>query len=76
MKLFNGQLILKKISLSFTVSFNNLKAYTNAERTRTFLALTMDELYLKKMLIILNKVDSVMKDFKLDTFYEVHLLEI
>ncbi|TMW52354.1 hypothetical protein DOY81_002521 [Sarcophaga bullata] len=55
---------------SFTVSFNNLKAYTNTECTRTFLALTMDELYLKKMLIILNKVDSVMRDFKLDTFYE------
>lgn len=36
----------------------------------------MDELYLQKMLIILNKVDSVMKDFKLDTFYEVYLLEM
>lgn len=58
--------------LSFIVSFNHLKVYTNAERTRTFLALKVDELYFKKMLNILQKIDQVMKDFKLATFYEVN----
>ncbi|XP_037821000.1 U6 snRNA phosphodiesterase isoform X2 [Lucilia sericata] len=55
---------------SFTVSLDNLKVYTNAERTRTFLALKVDNLYFDKMLNILQKVDKVMKDFKLATFYE------
>ncbi|XP_065371899.1 U6 snRNA phosphodiesterase 1 [Calliphora vicina] len=55
---------------SFTASLNNIKVYTNAERTRTFLALKVDDLYYEKMLNILHKVDKVMKDFKLATFYE------
>ncbi|KAI8129505.1 U6 snRNA phosphodiesterase [Lucilia cuprina] len=55
---------------SFTVSFDNLKVYTNAEHTRTFLALKVDNLYFDKMFNILQKVDNVMKDFKLATFYE------
>lgn len=53
------------------MSFNNIKVYTNAERSRTFLALKLDNLYYEKMLNILHKVDKVMKDFKLATFYEV-----
>ncbi|KAM7362315.1 U6 snRNA phosphodiesterase 1 [Cochliomyia hominivorax] len=59
-----------KADESFTVSLNKLKVYTNAERTRTFLALKVDDIYFDKMLSVLQKVDQVMKDFKLSTFYE------
>ncbi|XP_005178112.2 U6 snRNA phosphodiesterase 1 [Musca domestica] len=54
----------------FTISLSSLKAYTNAERTRTFLAIRVDDIHLEKMLEILKKVDRVMLNFKLATFYE------
>ncbi|XP_061393696.1 U6 snRNA phosphodiesterase 1 [Musca vetustissima] len=54
----------------FTISLSQLKAYTNAERTRTFVAIKVDDIHLEKMLEILKKVDQVMLNFKLATFYE------
>ncbi|XP_013111404.2 U6 snRNA phosphodiesterase 1 [Stomoxys calcitrans] len=55
---------------SLTVSLNKLKVYTNAERTRTFLAVKVDDIHLKQMFDILHKVDNVMLNFKLPEFYE------
>ncbi|XP_075146341.1 U6 snRNA phosphodiesterase 1 [Haematobia irritans] len=55
---------------SFITSLSQLKVYTNAERTRTFLAVKVEDIHLQKMLQILQHVDGVMKNFKLATFYE------
>ncbi|XP_073841360.1 U6 snRNA phosphodiesterase 1 [Musca autumnalis] len=53
-----------------SISLSQLKVYTNAERTRTFVAIKVDDIHLARMLEILKKVDCVMLNFKLATFYE------
>uniref|UniRef100_A0A1A9WDE5 U6 snRNA phosphodiesterase n=1 Tax=Glossina brevipalpis TaxID=37001 RepID=A0A1A9WDE5_9MUSC len=54
----------------FPVVLNQLMVYTNAERSRTFLATKIEDLYTMKMMELLNRVNQVMIDFKLDTFYK------
>ncbi|KAI9576095.1 U6 snRNA phosphodiesterase [Glossina fuscipes] len=55
---------------SFSVTLNQLMVYTNSERSRTFLAVKIEDLYMVKMTELLSHVNRVMLDFKLDTFYK------
>uniref|UniRef100_A0A1A9VPK2 U6 snRNA phosphodiesterase n=1 Tax=Glossina austeni TaxID=7395 RepID=A0A1A9VPK2_GLOAU len=55
---------------SFPVALNQLMVYTNSERSRTFLAVKIEDLYMMKMTELLSHVNRVMLDFKLDTFYK------
>ncbi|XP_053948065.1 U6 snRNA phosphodiesterase 1 [Anastrepha ludens] len=59
-----------EVNASFSISLRHLHIYTNAERTRTFIALKVDEIYFDKILQILLKVDSVMTEYRLQRFYE------
>lgn len=52
---------------------SELKVYANAERTRTFIAAKVDGVHLNKMLTLSKKVDNVMDNFRLSTFYEVKI---
>lgn len=48
-----------------------LNTYSNSEESRTFLALSVDNFYIEMVLNLLQKINKVMVDFKLPTFYEV-----
>ncbi|CAB3251641.1 unnamed protein product [Arctia plantaginis] len=60
---------LKSIE-SFELGFVGLKVYCNEENSRTFISLTLDPFTEKYLLAITRKVDQVLEDFKLPTFYE------
>lgn len=56
---------------SFDLGFDTIEVYTNEEKTRTFIALKASPLSRKFLLNITEKVDTVLEDYKLPTFYEV-----
>ncbi|XP_012161936.1 U6 snRNA phosphodiesterase isoform X2 [Ceratitis capitata] len=59
-----------EVSGSFSISLRRLHIYTNAERTRTFIALKVDDMYFEKVHQLMAKVDGVMKEYRLQLFYE------
>lgn len=48
-----------------------LHFYTNAERTRTFIALKVDNMHYDRVHKLMEKVDVVMTEYRLQRFYEV-----
>ncbi|BFF89302.1 U6 snRNA phosphodiesterase [Drosophila madeirensis] len=54
----------------FASTLRGLKIYTNEERTRTFLAVQLDGAFNEKMLSILQPIDKVMHDYRLQKFYD------
>ncbi|KAL0871922.1 hypothetical protein ABMA27_004374 [Loxostege sticticalis] len=54
----------------FHLEFLGVKVYCNEDNTRTFIALEVDYYTKKKLLKLSQKVDSVLKEFKLPLFYE------
>lgn len=56
---------------SFELGFSGVKVYCNEENTRTFIALQADYFSQKYLLELTQKVDEILKDYKLPTFYEV-----
>lgn len=63
------QLNLKTID-SFNLGFSSIKVYCNEENSRTFISLEVDQFTDKFLLQISKKVDQVLEDFQLPTFYE------
>lgn len=61
---------------SFHLGFAAVKIYCNEENTRTFISLDVDPLTQKHLLNLTKKVDRVLNEFQLPTFYEVGLLLI
>ncbi|KAM3966134.1 U6 snRNA phosphodiesterase 1 [Aphomia sociella] len=55
---------------SFDLCFDSVKIYCNEENTRTFVSLEVDNFSKKYLLDISNKVDKVLIDYRLPTFYE------
>lgn len=49
----------------------HLHFYTNPERTRTFIALKVDNMHYDKVHKLMEKVDAVMTEYRLQSFYEV-----
>lgn len=55
---------------SFKLLFDTVKIYCNEENTRTFIALEVDHSSNKYLLNITDKIDNILKEYKLPTFYE------
>lgn len=55
--------------LRFTATLQGLRIYTNDERTRTFVSAPLDAAFAEKMSIILQPIDQVMLDYRLQQFY-------
>ncbi|XP_045515490.1 U6 snRNA phosphodiesterase [Pieris brassicae] len=55
---------------TFELGFDTIEVYTNEEKTRTFVALKADHLSRKFLLRIVEKVDNVLEDYNLPTFYK------
>ncbi|XP_017057644.1 U6 snRNA phosphodiesterase [Drosophila ficusphila] len=56
-------------STGFAASLQGLRIYTNEERTRTFIAAPLDAAFVEKMTAILQPIDQVMLDYRLQQFY-------
>ncbi|XP_017117437.1 U6 snRNA phosphodiesterase [Drosophila elegans] len=56
-------------STSFAATLQGLRIYTNEERTRTFIAAPLDAAFTEKMSAILQPIDQVMLDYRLQQFY-------
>ncbi|CAG9793877.1 unnamed protein product [Diatraea saccharalis] len=54
----------------FELEFSSVKIYCNENKTRTFIALEVDYYAKKSLLQLCQKVDLVLKEFKLPLFYE------
>ncbi|XP_055849923.1 U6 snRNA phosphodiesterase 1 [Episyrphus balteatus] len=54
----------------FPVEFQSLNVYLNEERTRTFIGLTVGDVYFEKLHKLMLKMDKLMNEFQLNTFYE------
>ncbi|XP_039967251.1 U6 snRNA phosphodiesterase 1 [Bactrocera neohumeralis] len=59
-----------EINARFSISLRRLHFYTNAERTRTFIALKVDNMHYDKVHKLMEKVDVVMTEYRLQRFYE------
>lgn len=57
-------------SVGFTATLQGLRIYTNEERTRTFIAAPLDPAFVEKMTAILQPIDQVMLDYRLQQFYD------
>ncbi|KAH8243590.1 hypothetical protein KR032_008723 [Drosophila birchii] len=57
-------------STSFTATLQGLRIYTNEERTRTFVSAPLDAAFAEKMSAILQPIDQVMLDYRLQQFYK------
>ncbi|KAJ8716099.1 hypothetical protein PYW08_013384 [Mythimna loreyi] len=55
---------------SFDLGFAAVRIYCNEDRTRTFIALDVDPFTHKHLLNVLKKIDDVLTEFQLPTFYE------
>ncbi|KAH8292979.1 hypothetical protein KR054_002169 [Drosophila jambulina] len=56
-------------STGFTATLQGLRIYTNEERTRTFVSAPLDAAFAEKMSAILQPIDQVMLDYRLQQFY-------
>ncbi|XP_014095835.2 U6 snRNA phosphodiesterase 1 [Bactrocera oleae] len=59
-----------EINARFAISLRRLHFYTNAERTRTFIALKVDNMHYDRVHKLMEKVDVVMTEYRLQRFYE------
>lgn len=59
-----------EVNARFSVSLRHLHFYTNPERTRTFIALKVDNMHYDKVHKLMEKVDAVMTEYRLQSFYE------
>ncbi|XP_043654731.1 U6 snRNA phosphodiesterase isoform X2 [Drosophila teissieri] len=57
-------------STGFAATLQGLRIYTNEERTRTFIAAPLDAAFAEKMTAILQPIDQVMLDYRLQQFYD------
>lgn len=57
-------------SFRFAATLQGLRIYTNEERTRTFIAAPLDAAFVEKMTAILQPIDQVMLDYRLQQFYD------
>ncbi|XP_017074203.2 U6 snRNA phosphodiesterase [Drosophila eugracilis] len=57
-------------SAGFAATLKGLRIYTNEERTRTFIAAPLDAAFVEKMTAILQPIDQVMLDYRLQPFYD------
>eukprot|EP00099_Drosophila_melanogaster_P022436 NP_649911.1 uncharacterized protein Dmel_CG16790, isoform A [Drosophila melanogaster] len=57
-------------SAGFAATLQGLRIYTNEERTRTFIAAPLDAAFVEKMTAILQPIDQVMLDYRLQQFYD------
>lgn len=65
-------LIMKFIfCFSFHLGFAAVKIYCNEENSRTFISLDVDPFTQRHLLNLTKKVDGVLNEFQLPTFYEV-----
>ncbi|KAJ2944378.1 hypothetical protein O0L34_g18380 [Tuta absoluta] len=55
---------------SFDLGFDSVKVYCNEERTRTFIALKADLFSNTYLQEVTQKIDKVLEEYKLPTFYE------
>ncbi|XP_059054114.1 U6 snRNA phosphodiesterase 1 [Achroia grisella] len=55
---------------SFKLSYDSVKIYCNEENTRTFVALEVDHFSKKYLMHMTDKIDNVLKEYNLPTFYE------
>ncbi|XP_022835349.1 U6 snRNA phosphodiesterase isoform X2 [Spodoptera litura] len=55
---------------SFDIGFGAVKVYCNEDQSRTFISLDVDPFSHKNLLNVSKKVDDVMIEFQLPTFYE------
>lgn len=55
---------------SFDIGFAAVKVYCNEDQSRTFLSLDVDPFSHKNLLNVSKKVDDVLTEFQLPTFYE------
>ncbi|XP_055375343.1 U6 snRNA phosphodiesterase 1 isoform X2 [Condylostylus longicornis] len=53
----------------FEIRFNSLGIYTNEEKTRTFIGLTVDLTGSTKIKELTNGIDSILEDYRLEKFY-------
>ncbi|KAH8385960.1 hypothetical protein KR200_008893 [Drosophila serrata] len=56
-------------STGFNATLQGLRIYTNEERTRTFVSAPLDAAFAEKMSAILQPIDQVMLDYRLQQFY-------
>ncbi|XP_068155427.1 U6 snRNA phosphodiesterase 1 [Drosophila tropicalis] len=54
----------------FCACLQDLRIYTNEERTRTFIAVEVNAAYKEKLCLILKSIDQVMLDYRLPRFYD------
>lgn len=54
----------------FPIDFQSLNVYLNEDRTRTFIGLTVGGIYFEKLHNLMLKMDKLMNEFQLNTFYE------
>ncbi|XP_073947199.1 U6 snRNA phosphodiesterase 1-like [Choristoneura fumiferana] len=54
---------------SFDLGFESVKIYCNEENNRTFISVAVDHFSNKYLLKIVEKVDEILTDFNLPTFY-------
>ncbi|XP_011185579.2 U6 snRNA phosphodiesterase 1 [Zeugodacus cucurbitae] len=59
-----------EVNARFSISLRHLHIYTNDERTRTFIALKVDNMHYDKVHKLMEKVDVVMTEYRLQRFYE------
>ncbi|KAH8354128.1 hypothetical protein KR084_000868 [Drosophila pseudotakahashii] len=57
-------------SAGFTATLQGLRIYTNEERTRTFIAAPLDPAFVEKMTAIMEPIDRVMLDYRMQQFYD------
>ncbi|XP_055908181.1 U6 snRNA phosphodiesterase 1 [Eupeodes corollae] len=70
------QLFVKSIhetlasSENFFLDFQSLNVYVNEDKTRTFIGLTVGDIYFDKLHKLMLKMDNLMNEFHLNTFYK------
>lgn len=55
---------------SLNISLKNINIYVNEEKSRTFIALAIEDSFQQEMLSLLDSVDTVVEKFNLQSFYE------
>ncbi|CAK1556270.1 unnamed protein product [Leptosia nina] len=55
---------------TFAIGFDSVQIYTNEEKTRTFLALNADFYSKKHLEDVVDKINRVLEDYSLPTFYD------
>lgn len=59
------------MNYSFDLEFERVKIYCNEENNRTFISVAVDHFSNRYLLKIVEKVDQILTDFGLPTFYDV-----